>query len=182
MPPAPRFRQLPATCRLAALALLALLGGCMQRIIAIDSNPPGALVYLNDLEVGRTPMTKEFLWYGDYEVVLRLDGYQTLKTDAPVPAPWWQYIPLDLFTEALPVKDVHRFTFNLTPTRPEPPQGVLIRGEQLESMLQATRLPQTKPKPTPRPPARRSPTTAPAATAGTAQPSSRPTTTLSHWP
>ena len=139
-------------CWQLPLLLVALsCGGCVQRIISIDSNPPGALVTLNDLEVGRTPMTKEFLWYGDYDVVLRLHGYETLKTHAPVPAPWWQFIPLDLFTEVLPVKDVHHFTFTLHPARPQPPQAVLIRGEQLAPQLQATRLPPEKrpPKPTP---------------------------------
>lgn len=131
--------------RQGPVCLLALLGaGCVQRIIAINSNPPGALVYLNDLEVGRTPMSKEFLWYGDYDVVLRRDGYETLKTHAPVPAPWWQWIPIDLLAEPLPLRDVHRFTFQLQPMRPAPPLAVLKRGEQLAGMLESSRLPPAK--------------------------------------
>jgi hypothetical protein len=161
----------------ASLCLLALLsGGCVQRIIAINSTPPGALVYLNDLEVGRTPMTKEFLWYGDYDVTLRRDGYQTLKTHAAVPAPWWQFIPLDLFTEALPLTDVHTFSFAMEPSRAEPPQAVLGRGEQLAQLLQSSRLPPAK-QPTPRAPAPTHAATRPASRA-----TSRPTTALSTRP
>ena len=63
--------------------------GCVQREMNVQSNPPGAVVYLNDREMGRTPFTKQFLWYGNYDVVLRKEGYQTLKTNAEITAPFW---------------------------------------------------------------------------------------------
>ena len=37
----------------------------------VQSDPPGALVYLNGEEVGRTPLAHDFLWYGNYDVELR---------------------------------------------------------------------------------------------------------------
>ena len=106
--------------RIAALALTLLLGmtaagGCVQRTLQIDSSPPGALVYLNGEEVGRTPMRKEFLWYGTYDVELRKEGYQTLKRPTQVWAPWWQWPPIDLFAEMLPLEDRHAARFRMKP-------------------------------------------------------------------
>ena len=65
----------------AMLAMtLALLAGCVERTIKITSQPSGALVYLNDEEVGRTPTEVRFTFYGDYSVILRKEGHETLNT------------------------------------------------------------------------------------------------------
>lgn len=121
---------------LVALILLPLLGlGCVDRLMTINSNPSGALVYLNGQEVGRTPMTREFTWYGKYDVVVRKDGYETLKTSAQVKAPIWQWIPLDLAADLLPFhfQDHQQLAFSLQPasTQPTEAHAILDRGEQL---------------------------------------------------
>src|ERR1700733_9560883 len=85
--------------------MIALTTGCITRLVTVQSNPSGALVYLNGEEVGRTPVTREFQWYGTYDVIIRKDGYQTIKTSAAVSAPFWQFIPFDLLTDLLPVTD-----------------------------------------------------------------------------
>jgi hypothetical protein len=46
------------------------LVGCVERTISITSEPRGALVYLNDEEVGRTPVSVPFTYYGVYDVRL----------------------------------------------------------------------------------------------------------------
>ncbi|MCC5829414.1 MAG: PEGA domain-containing protein [Phycisphaeraceae bacterium] len=50
------------------------LGGCVRRTITITSEPSGALVHLNDQEVGRTPLTIGFTHYGVYDVRLTHEG------------------------------------------------------------------------------------------------------------
>ncbi len=85
----------------ALLALLAGVGGCVERTLKISSQPPGARVFVNDEEVGVTPLKFSFTWYGDYDVILRKTGYQTLKTHHRVAAPWFQWSPLDFFFEIL---------------------------------------------------------------------------------
>ena len=132
------------------LGLLLFASGCITRTLTVKSDPPGALVDLNDQEVGRTPFTKEFLWYGEYDVVLRKEGYETLKTDAQVPAPWWQWIPLDLFTDMLPLRDDQLVSYKLTPLTPEGPAKIMARAEEMQGMLESskntkTRLPSTRP-------------------------------------
>src|SRR2546423_12143831 len=76
----------PIRLFLLALALL-LLAGCAQRMVDITSDPSGALVFLNGNEVGRTPMRYDFTWYSDYDVTLRKDGYETLKTHHKIDPP-----------------------------------------------------------------------------------------------
>jgi len=86
---------------MVAVALAGVcLSGCVERRLKITSDPPGALVYLADEEVGRTPLTVPFTWYGDYEVIVRLDGHQTLATHANITPPLYDIPPWDLISQA----------------------------------------------------------------------------------
>jgi len=88
---------------IAAFSVLVLLpAGCVERMLNITSTPSGALVYVSAVEVGRTPVRMPFTWYGDYDVVLRLDGYETLKTHHQVKPPVYEIPPLDLLSELAP--------------------------------------------------------------------------------
>ncbi len=88
---------------ITSMALVTLLCclGCVRRSITITTEPTGALVFLNDQEVGQSTVTTDFLWYGDYDVVIRKEGYETLQTHTLVSAPWYQRIPLDFVSEVL---------------------------------------------------------------------------------
>ena len=77
----------------AALLLLAgvsLLPGCVERRYTIRSDPPGATVIVNGEEIGPTPASKSFVYYGEREITLMLDGYETKTVIQPITAPWWQ--------------------------------------------------------------------------------------------
>ncbi len=94
--------------------------GCVRRSITITTEPTGALVFLNDQEVGQSEVTTDFVWYGDYDVVIRKEGFETLKTHTQVVAPWYQHIPIDFFSEVLwpgHVHDHHDRHFVLTPDK-----------------------------------------------------------------
>lgn len=77
------------------------LTGCVRRSLTITTEPPGGLVFLNDQEIGHSAVTTDFLWYGDYDVIIRKKGYTTLKTHWNIEPPWYQIIPLDFFSEVL---------------------------------------------------------------------------------
>ena len=88
---------------LAIVAILCMsVTGCVERDLTITSQPEGALVYVSDVELGRTPLTTEFTWYGDYDIILRLDGHETLKTHAKLSPRWYEVTPLDLFSQIAP--------------------------------------------------------------------------------
>src|SRR5947209_1253940 len=119
---------------LTAAVLMSLAGaGCVERTLSIDSNPPGALVSLNDQEIGRTPVTRDFVWYGTYDVAPREEGYEPRKTKGKVWAPWWQWPPFGLVAELLPVtlEDHHSLQYALRPpaTRQTDPETLIARGE-----------------------------------------------------
>jgi hypothetical protein len=150
-----------AMSRACWILFVTLIAGCgrIEREISITSNPPGALVWANDQEIGRTPMTRDFLWYGTYDVVLRKDGYEALHTRTKVIAPWWQWPPIDLAVEILPWqwKDQRKFTYTLKPasTQPADPEIMLNRAEQMRIRLVGSRytrnpatIPVTKPSTT----------------------------------
>lgn len=84
------------------LSLAAVLGGCAERRLAITSDPPGATVWVNDVEVGRTPVEANFTHYGTYDVRLRLEGFEPIATSAQAKAPWYEFVGADLVTEAIP--------------------------------------------------------------------------------
>jgi len=85
-----------------ALVLAIGLGGCVEREVRFTSEPPGAIVLLSDVEVGRTPVTVPFTWYGDYDIILRLAGHKTLKTHENLSPPIYEVPPLDLFSAIAP--------------------------------------------------------------------------------
>ncbi|MCJ7545101.1 MAG: PEGA domain-containing protein [Phycisphaerae bacterium] len=118
---------------LLLVGLCLTVGGCLEREMTITSQPPGALVYVSDVEVGRTPVTLPFTWYGDYDIIVRLDGYQTLQTHASIYPPIQETPPWDLLAEIAPWTftdrrylhfDLHEATL--------PDDGTLIqRAEQM---------------------------------------------------
>jgi hypothetical protein len=105
-----------ATGAVAAAALMS--AGCMQRRVEISSTPAGALVTVNDVELGLTPLSADFTYYGVYDVLLTKPGYEPLRVKARARAPIYEYPPLDLAANAMPwgVESVVTWDFELTPT------------------------------------------------------------------
>ena len=112
------------TRRLVLLGLVIVLpaaSGCLRRTMTINTAPQGARVLLNDQEVGTSPVSVDFTFYGDYSVILQKDGYQTLQTHQVVETPWYELPGLDFFTEILwpfPVHDKREYTFEMQQAGP----------------------------------------------------------------
>lgn len=106
---------------LLALAIAAAGTGCVHRRMTIESNPAGALVMVDGKEVGYTPVSVDFTYYGTREVTLIKDGYRTRTVPATLSTPWYQVFPLEFFTDNfLPyqVTNRHRFQYELQPVTP----------------------------------------------------------------
>src|SRR5271168_3157942 len=115
------------TATLLILAGVSLLSGCVERRYTIRSDPPGATVIVNGEEIGPAPASKSFIYYGQREITLMLDGYQTKTVIQPIQAPWWDNYVTEFFTEnVIPVtfRDEREYKFQLTPAQ-SPPQGEL---------------------------------------------------------
>lgn len=80
----------------------AILAGCApQRTLVIRSEPPGALVRLDDERIGTTPLRHRFYHYGTRQVTLYEAGCRTHSELVSLSPPWYARFPLDFVTEVL---------------------------------------------------------------------------------
>jgi hypothetical protein len=115
-----------------------LLAGCVERQLTINTVPQGALVSLNDEEIGRTPVTVSFNWYGDYDVRISKAGFETLKTHRKLEAPWYDAFPFDFFAQILNpdrIVDSYEWTFELAPQKLPTREELISSAEKLEKQL-----------------------------------------------
>lgn len=124
------------------LGVLVVCGitGCVERRYTIRTDPPGALVVVNGQELGLTPVSAPFTYYGDREIVLIKDGFQTQRVIQPIRAPWWDNLLTEFFSENLvPVnlRDERDFTYRLTPSTIPATNDLLQRAESLRAQGQA---------------------------------------------
>ena len=131
--------------REVALVVLALwlagAVGCtgVQRRLTIRTNPPGARVYVDGYDIGTTPASTDFLYYGTREIRIVKDGYETLTVKQPIPTPWFQIPPLDVITDNLlprEIRDERSVTFNLSPQMIVPTEALMDRAEALRQDAQ----------------------------------------------
>ncbi len=115
------------------LLLVAAAAGCVQRRMTIRSDPPGALVYVDDYQLGTTPVSHDFVYYGTRKIRLVKDGYETLTVRQPFPIPWYEYFPLDFVSENLipwEIRDEREVALSMAPAAATPPEVVVARAEQ----------------------------------------------------
>jgi len=124
---------------LALCALSLFCCGCVERTMQVKSDPPGALVFVNGDEKGRTPYIEHFDFYGTMEFRLEKDGYRTKTELVKVKPPIYQRFPLDFFFEVIwPFKivDGHTFAFNLDKRTKAEPEKVVKRARKLKKELE----------------------------------------------
>ncbi|HMO36283.1 MAG TPA: PEGA domain-containing protein [Gemmatales bacterium] len=126
----------------------------MYRRMTILSDPPGARVFVNNVEVGTTPCsvpTNSFIDYGNYRFTLFKDGFEPLTVLEPVPPDWWQYPGLDFFAEISPFdnRDRRIFTYQLQPMREKSGDELKQQADEFRQRAGGGMLP---PPPVPLPP------------------------------
>src|SRR5438046_197036 len=89
--------------RWALLSLMCSLGtGCVERRFVITTDPPGAIVYdWKDQPLSASPADSQFTYYGKYNFTLVKDGYETLRVEENVKAPWYGWFGVDFISENL---------------------------------------------------------------------------------
>ncbi|HBI43040.1 MAG TPA: hypothetical protein DDY78_09315 [Planctomycetales bacterium] len=118
----------------------ALCMGCVDQRYLITSDPPGAMVLRNGVPIGATPVDDHFVYYGKYHFTLIKDGYETLQVDQAIPAPFYEYPPLDFVSEALvPVHlhDVHAFNYQMREAQTIGKDETIHRGQELRNRGQS---------------------------------------------
>lgn len=108
--------------------------GCVRRRLNVRSNPSGALVYVDNQQIGTTPCSVDFTYYGTREIRLVKAGYETLTVNQPIPTPWYQIPPFDFVSENLvmtKIRDNRTVTYDLAPQLIVPTEQILDRANQL---------------------------------------------------
>jgi hypothetical protein len=124
-------------CCLAALALLCLgNAGCVRRRMTIRSYPAGAQVFVDDQEIGTTPCSTSYIYYGKRNIMLVKDGYKTERFVQRFDVPWYEYMPLDFINENLnpnEIRDERTIDVTLSPQENVPPEKLLERANNMRS-------------------------------------------------
>ncbi len=121
---------------LLVLGSLIVGGGCVERRMLIRTDPPGAMVYVDDYELGTTPISTNFTYYGTRKIRLVKDGFKTKTIMQPVPPPWYQIPPLDFVSETLVprrIEDHRTLSYQLEPEVVVPTDQLLGRAEALRA-------------------------------------------------
>lgn len=121
-------------CVVLLISLCALQTGCVRRRLTIRSNPPGALAFVDDREIGVTPVSTEFTYYGTRKIQLFKDGYETVTAKQRFSIPWYELPLLDFVAENLwphEVRDERAVDFELAPQQIIPNEKLLERAQAL---------------------------------------------------
>lgn len=123
--------------RTAAIIACAAISGCTSRTIVVTSDPPGALVTLNGVEVGATPVEVGFRYYGQYDLRMRKEGYQPLTAAPWANAPWYEYPPIDFLLLPFPLETRVKWHYQLEPTSVEQnaSDALIERGQQMRRAM-----------------------------------------------
>jgi PEGA domain len=133
------------TAALFAFATLSLATGCVERRFRVESNPPGAYVSVNNVPYGPTPVDIPFLFYGEYEIELKKDGFQTIRTKEEIRTPWYQWPLVDFVSETVwPTKitDTRPLHYDLEPAIQ--PNLDLLKAEAEELRKRGLALPEPR--------------------------------------
>ncbi len=125
-----------------AILLLACTAatGCVRRRMTVRSNPPGAMVYIDNQQIGPTPVSTGFTYYGTRNITLVKDGYETLNVKHNFDRPWYQTPGIDFVSENLTpgeIRDDRLLDFTLVPQRMVPTEEVWANAEHLRRSASA---------------------------------------------
>jgi hypothetical protein len=116
------------------VALCIVQVGCVRRRMTIRSTPPGAKVYIDDMDIGVTPVSTNFTYYASRKITLIKDGFRTETKYERVLPPWYEIPPLDFISENFTVRELRDervLDFQLIPQEIVPQERLLGRAEDL---------------------------------------------------
>jgi len=114
---------------------------CVKKSIGVRSDPPGATVYLDGLEVGQTPVDFiPFDFYGTRQITLHKPGCLSEKRLVRMKAPWYEWFPIDIVSELVvpwTVRDQRTYYFSLARTPPAEDAALLRNAHETREVAQA---------------------------------------------
>ncbi|TWT99584.1 PEGA domain protein [Botrimarina colliarenosi] len=136
--PQPPDRRRRYQAALVVLLTVLTASGCVRRRLTVRSNPPGAVVHVDNQRIGSTPCSVDYVYYGTREIRLSMPGFETLTVNQPLPPPWYELPGIDFVSENLVparLEDARTVSFNLQRARLEPAEQIIARGEDLRRQV-----------------------------------------------
>lgn len=134
--PSPRYAFSSRTALVLLVAAALLSSGCVRRRLTVRTNPPGALLYVDNQQIGTTPCGVDFTYYGTREIRVVKAGYETLTVNQPIPTPWYETPGVDFVSENLVpwrIRDDRVVSLTMSPQRMIPSEELKARGQQLRA-------------------------------------------------
>jgi len=135
---------------LAIVVIIFVSAGCVTRTITVKTNPPRALVYIDNKLAGESPVAIPFIYYGTRKIVIeKRDGEGRLTHERTtvfekIKAPVYQFFPLDFFSDVLwpfEIEDEHILSYDLVKLNPPPikeqQEKLLKNAEELRQRINA---------------------------------------------
>jgi len=97
------------------------------------------MVYIDDQQIGQTPVSTGFTYYGTRTITLVRDGYETTTVKHTFEPPWYQVPPLDFVSENLIVRELRDervLDFTLEPQRMGSSEQLWRNAENLRQSAQ----------------------------------------------
>lgn len=116
----------------------------MHRRLTVRSDPPGAAVVVDGEEIGFTPVSMDYTYYGTREITLIKDGYKTATLPHKLETPWYQVFPLEFFSDNLAfthIRDKRNISYTLVPEEYVPRDEILDRANNLRSNALQSEMP-----------------------------------------
>ncbi len=133
----PNFNSRQIIIFSAIVAVLLGSEGCVRRRLTIRSDPPGAAAYLDNEELGKTPISRNFDFYGKRELRLVKEGYETHTEMISLPTPWYEWPGIDFFSEVLTpgeITDRRHFHVRMKPQNVVAPDSLIADAERMKAL------------------------------------------------
>jgi hypothetical protein len=75
--------------------------GCVERILVVESEPPGARILVDGRDRGRTPLRLPYVHDGTYRVRLEMEGHESVTDEIVTPTTIDAVPGIDFFAENL---------------------------------------------------------------------------------
>lgn len=116
-----RARPLRIAGWVASLATSFVFVGCVERVLVVESHPPGARVFVDGTDRGATPVRVPYVHEGRFRVRLEMEGYDAVA-DEIVTRTGPDAVPgIDFFAENVWPGRIRRTTvrrYDLPPLKP----------------------------------------------------------------
>ncbi len=133
----PKFADV--TLLMGVLAMLSLTG-CVRRRLTVRTNPPGAVVSVDNQNIGTSPAASSFVYYGTRELRIEKDGYRTETILRTLDPPWYEYPVIEFISESLwpwEIRDERVIDVELVPKQVQPMEQVVSRADQLRGQARS---------------------------------------------